>query len=134
MERGAVGHHDAGTCKKLIEAGFVWARSLDGGADDLPDEVFAQLPEETRRRLRPTFIVNFDAWPAFELFRTCSTQWRWLAPGMGAPRRIGLDYAAVVAVKNDTGNTATIEQVRMCEVGALAAWSGRELTAVLDNG
>jgi hypothetical protein len=122
---------DNSTRKKLIEAGFIIAqgRGDKSLADD--SEVF-NLPAEYLARHTPQDLeVHFECWPAVELFRLCSTQWRVGPNGT----RTGLDYTAVLAVADNQGKNDPdiIGFIQYLELGALNAFMDNDLETILDG-
>lgn len=62
--------------------------------------------------------------PAVDAFTSAATQWRWIADGWNAPRRIGLDYSGLRAAAEMTGIDITPEifgWVRVMEAAAMQA-------------
>jgi len=121
-----------GQRKKLIEAGYVHAKQSASGVDGLAEdaEFISGLPPEWLKRHKADFLIHDECWEAWELYQFCGTQWR-VAP-MGG--RVGLDYAAVVAVAQFRGcKPDVMEQVRYLEMGALIAYANKDLEAVLDD-
>lgn len=69
-------------------------------------------------------VLPAELAPAVDAFMAASTQWRWIANGWDAPRRVGLDYAGLHAAMALAGIAATPElfgQVRIMEREALRA-------------
>jgi len=63
---------------------------------------------------------------AVTLFVMCATQWRWISNGWDAPRRTGLDFAAVRAMRQEAGikrSAQLLADIRSLEVEALIALS-----------
>lgn len=101
---------------------------MDGLAED--EKYISNLPPEWISRHRADFFVHDECWDAWELYMMCGTQWR-VAP-MGG--RIGLDYSAVVALAQYQGHPPDImQQIRYIEMGALIAYGGKDLEAVLNG-
>jgi hypothetical protein len=116
------------TLKKLIEAGFIYAR----GVSDEPADEDENIPDWWKERLRGTVcIINDECWTAFELFQMCGTQWR-VSP-MG--HRTGLDYTAVIALADVMGckDQDTINYIRYLELGAIMAYMDKNIEAVLNG-
>ena len=77
--------------------------------------------------------VYHSNWVAFELFRSCATQWK-ISP-MGG--KTGLDYTAVKAVADwlkIKTTPALFGRIRLLEVGAIAAANDRKLSELIDDG
>ena len=96
----------------------------DGLAED---EKFLKLPESYRKRAQAdVFVLNYECWPAFEVFQFCSTQWNFNPVG----GRSGLNYPSVVSVaevkKLDV--ETILEQVHYLELGALMAYNGADVS------
>lgn len=129
MGRGAASAI-TGPHKKLIEAGYILAKG-SGGQDGLAeDSEYINLPDEWLKRDNPNFEVYPECWDAFELFQMCATQWR-ISP-MG--ERTGLDYTAVIALAKYLKHKPDIfMQVRYLELGAMTAYSGKELEVLIDG-
>jgi hypothetical protein len=64
------------------------------------DELIAAA---SARRDDGDFEVWPENWPILTTFLALARQWRWVSAGMGAPVRLGLDYAAVEPVFRLTG-------------------------------
>jgi hypothetical protein len=121
----------AGKLKKLIEAGFWYVKGNQGRDGLAEDSEYFNLPESWLNRGDSQITVNFECWPAFELFQKCTTQWR-LSP-MGD--RMGLDYSAVIALAGVYGiaDPETIDYIRNLELGAMVAYMGKDLGYILDG-
>lgn len=69
-------------------------------------------------------VVLDEFEPAVDAFCAAATQWRWIANGWNAPRRIGLDYGGLRAAMEMAGIDVTptiFGQVRVMEAAALQA-------------
>ena len=95
-----------------------------------------ELPPEAvafyRQQAPADCVVHADCWPALEVFAACATQWR-LKP-MGGVQ--GLEYTSVQAVIQmrgvlDAGEL--FDDVRLIEMGALAAMNGKPLDELIDG-
>lgn len=119
-----------GQLKKLIEAGYLFAKGSRGKDGLAEDAKYFNLPESWLKKNDPDFYVHYECWDAFQLFQSCMTQWR-ISP-MGD--RIGLDYTAVVSVAQFMGHDRDVfQQVRYLELGAMMAYGGKDIEALLDG-
>jgi Phage related hypothetical protein (DUF1799) len=113
-----------------MEAGYRYASGAGEQAEDYNEA--DEVPDWWKARMRGSdFYLNYDYWPAFDLFRRCSTQWR-VSP-MG--QRTGLDYSAVLslAMLYGVNDHDTFDQVQSLELGALAAYMGKTLESLLNG-
>ena len=109
---------------KLIEAGYRFARGEDR---ERPAEEYQFINVPTKPK-DTNFYVHHECWDAFEVFRTCYSQWR--LTGIGD--RYALDYTAIVCVAQFMGHDPGIlQEIRFLEIGALAAFNGRDLETLI---
>lgn len=95
---------------------------------ELPPEAVAYY----RQQAPADHVVWHECWPALEAFSACATQWRYFP--MGGVQ--GLDYGSVHAVIQmrgvlDAGEL--FDDVRLIEMGALAAMRGKTLSELIDG-
>lgn len=119
----------AGQHKKLIEAGYYYSLPWEGEDGLAEDAEFMNLPDSWTNKTPDVFVVNWECWPAVELFRRCATQW--LIGPMG--QRTGLNYASVIALASVLGcaDEDTISGVQSLELGSIAAYAGKDINSLL---
>ncbi|SDF72842.1 Phage related hypothetical protein [Onishia taeanensis] len=123
LGRGAAGR--VGACrKKLNDLGRAWARGRGGAKNELKSDLEAWGVEAPQRLQQPSHNI---IWPenaqAFEVFRDCASQWRYITPVGAAPVPTGIERTALASSMQMLGiddTRDTLKRVQHIEAGALA--------------
>lgn len=109
--------------KKLSDLGRAWARGRGGTKNELDSDLAAFGVDVPERYRQPTHTV---IWPdnatAFEVFRDCASQWRYLTPFGAAPIPMGIERTALASTMQMLGiedTRDTLQRVQHIETGAL---------------
>ncbi|MFI0472971.1 DUF1799 domain-containing protein [Halomonas sp. HMF6819] len=120
-----------GNGKKLNALGRAWAGARGGGKNELDDDLAAwgiKTPERFKKAAqRPEVVV----WPwnaeAFDVFRDCASQWRYLSPPMASPVALGIERSQLESTMRMLGvkdMRETLRKVQHIEAGALEVMKG----------
>ena len=114
--------------KKLSDLGRTWAGAQGSTKNELESDLAAWGVETPDRYKKPTHIV---IWPdnatAFNVFRDCYGQWRYLTPPMGKPVPIGLERTQLESTMRMMGiddQRDTLSKIQHIEAGALEVMRG----------
>ena len=114
--------------KKLSDLGRSWAGAQGSTKNELQSDLDAWGIETPERFKRPTSIV---IWPcnatAFDVFRDCASQWRYLTPPMGKPVPTGLERTQLESTMRMLGiddQRDTLRKIQHIEAGALEVMRG----------
>lgn len=109
--------------KKLKSLGRAWACGRGGTKNELDSDLAAFGLDVPERYRQPTHTV---IWPdnatAFEVFRDCASQWRYLTPFGAAPIPMGIERTALASTMHMLGiedTRDTLQRVQHIEAGAL---------------
>lgn len=114
--------------KKLNDLGRTWAGAQGSTKNELESDLAAwgaKIPERYKK------TNNIVIWPAnataFEVFRDCCGQWRYLTPPMGKPVPMGLERTQLESTMRMLGiddQRETLCKIQHIEAGALAVMRG----------
>ena len=114
--------------KKLSDLGRSWAGAQGGTKNELQSDLDAWGVQTPERFKKPVSIV---IWPgnatAFEVFRDCASQWRYLTPPMGKPVPMGLERTQLESTMRMLGiddQRDTLRKIQHIEAGALEVMRG----------
>jgi hypothetical protein len=122
LEPSAAGHAGADR-KKLNDLGRAWAGAQGGTKNELKSDLDAWGITIPERYKTPERIV---VWPenatAFDVFRDCASQWRYLTPPMGNPIPMGIERTqleSTMRMLEVDDMRGTLRKIQHIEAGAL---------------
>jgi len=114
--------------KKLNDLGRSWAGARGSTKNELESDLAAWGQAVPERYKKPTHVV---IWPgnatAFEVFRDCCGQWRYLYPPMSKPVPAGLERSQIESSMRMMGiedQRGTLRKIQHIEAGALEVMRG----------